>query len=91
MVIWGGKRTPVCRDSVNRPLRLIRSRDSERFHFAVEVAAFEAEGGGRLSHIPAVLFELAKDELALIRTAGFVERRVGMVRAFGNTAKEFGR
>src|SRR6266568_5774195 len=70
---------------------LIRGGDAQRFQFAVEVAAFEAQGGGGLRHIPAVLLKFPQDEFPFIGTARFMERRVGMVRAFRSAAKEFGR
>lgn len=53
--------------------QLIRGGDAEGFHFAVEVGAFEAEGGGGLGHVPAVFLELAEDEFAFVGTASFVQ------------------
>src|SRR5262252_10199426 len=65
--------------------------DSEGFHFAVEVAAFESERRGSLGHVPAVFLQLAKNELAFVGVARFVKRRIRMMRAFGNTAKQLRR
>ncbi len=53
---------------------LVRRGDPQRFHLAVEVAALEAEGAGCLRHIPTMLLQFAKDELAFVGAASFVER-----------------
>jgi len=52
--------------------------------------AFEADGGGSLGHVPAILLELSEDEFALVGAAGFVERAVGLVSAFDHAAEKFG-
>ena len=53
---------------------LIGSGDSERLHFAIEVAAFEAESRRRLRHVPAVLLQFPQNEFALVGAARFVQR-----------------
>src|ERR1700704_4511700 len=75
------------------PLRedLVRSRNSKRLHFAVEVAAFQAESRGRLRHVPAVLLQFPQDEFPLVGAACFVQCRVRMVGTFRGAAEEFGR
>src|SRR3979411_1308692 len=75
------------------PLREALSRGSnpKRLHFAVEVAAFQAESRGRLRHVPAVLLQFPEDEFPLIGAACFVQCRVRMVGTFRGAAEEFGR
>ena len=65
--------------------------DAEGFHFAVEVGAFEADGGGGLRHVPAVFLELAENEFAFVGAAGFVQGAVGLLGAFDDAAEKFGR
>src|SRR5882762_11026308 len=73
------------------PWILLRSGDSQGFHFAVEVAAFQAQSSGCLRHVPTVLLQFAQNEFALVGAARFMQRGVRMVRAFGGATKELGR
>src|SRR6202030_2489634 len=79
--------------TVTLPVRqvLVGGSDSQRFHLAVEVAAFQAEGCCRLRHVPAVLLQFPQYKFPLVGAARFVQRRVRMVGAFRGAAKEFGR
>ena len=43
-----------------------------------------------MGHVPAMFLELAEDELALVGAARFMQGRIGVLRAFGDTAEEFG-
>ena len=70
---------------------LVGGGDAEGFHFAVEVGAFQADGGGGLRHVPAIFLEFAQDKFAFVGAAGFVQRAVGLLRAFDDAAKKFGR
>ena len=65
--------------------------DAEGFHFAVEVGAFEADGGGGLRHVPAVFLELAENEFAFVGASGFVQGAVGLLGAFHHAAEKFRR
>jgi len=40
---------------------LVWGGDAEGFHFAVEVGAFEADGGGGLGHVPAIFLEFPQN------------------------------
>ena len=71
--------------------RSVRSGDPKRFHLAVEVAAFEAECGSRLRHVPAVFLQLSQNEFPFVGTARFVQRRIRMLGTLGGSAEEFGR
>src|SRR5713226_4794262 len=55
------------------------------------MAAFEAQRGGRLRHVPAVLLELAEDKFPLVSAARFMQRGIGMLGTFGHATKEFRR
>ena len=65
--------------------------DAEGLHFAVEVGAFEADGGGGLRHVPAVFLEFAENEFAFVGASGFVQGAVGLLGAFDDAAEKFGR
>ena len=52
---------------------LLLDADAEGFHFAVEVAAFEAKGFGGAGDVAVALVELLEDEVALVGFAGFDE------------------
>jgi hypothetical protein len=55
-----GKRAVPANDSDRQvTCILIRGGDSQRLHFAIQVAAFEAQSRGRLRHIPAVLLQFS--------------------------------
>src|SRR5215469_11473801 len=75
---------------ISRP-KLVGCGDAQRFHFAVEVRAFEADGVGGLRHVPAVFLQLAQDELAFIGAACFVKRAVRLMRGFDDAAEKFRR
>src|SRR5260221_3109936 len=66
---------------------LIRCGDAERFHFAVPVAALEAQSRRGLRHVPAVFLQLAQNKFALVSAARFVQRGVRMLRAFRHSPK----
>src|SRR3979411_2748499 len=70
---------------------LVRGSDPQRFQLAVEVAAFQAKSGCRLRHVPAVLLQFPQDEFPLVGAAGFMQRLVGKMGAFGGAAAEFAR
>src|SRR5882724_11671104 len=70
---------------------LIRRRDSQRFHFAVEMRTLEAERARGLRHVPAVFLELAQNKFALVGASGFVQSSVWLMQTFRDAAKEFGR
>src|SRR5271154_1751708 len=70
---------------------LLRGGDAEALHFAVEVAALQAQRSGRLRHVPAVLLQFSQDKFAFVGAAGFVQRVVGLLRAFGGAAEKFWR
>jgi len=53
---------------------LVRGGDSERLHFAIEVAAFQAESRRRLRHVPAMLLQFAQDEFALVGATRLMQR-----------------
>src|SRR5258706_8662046 len=72
-------------------MNLVRRRDSERFHFAVEMRAFEAERAGCLRHVPAIFLELAQNKFAFVGAACLVQRAVWLMQTFRNAAKEFRR
>src|SRR6184192_1002363 len=72
-------------------MNLVRGRDSERLHFAVEMGAFEAQRAGGLRHIPAIFLELAQNKFAFVSAARFVQRAVRLMQAFGYAAEKFGR
>src|SRR6266852_7372899 len=55
------------------------------------MAAFEAQRGGRLRHVPAVLLELAEDKFPLVSAARFMQRGIGMLGTFGHATEEFRR
>lgn len=65
--------------------------DAERFHFAVEMGAFEAKSAGGAGHIPAIFFEFAEDEFAFVGDARFLKAGVGLLGTVGSAAKNFGR
>ena len=70
-----GKKNQFLRTKVaRRPIRLVGGGNSEGFHFAVEMAALEAEGRRGLRHVPTVFLELAQDELALVGAARLMQR-----------------
>src|SRR6476661_5101548 len=60
--------------------------NSQRLHLAVKMAACEAESGGGLRHIPAVLLKLAEDEFALVGAARLVKRGIELLRALRHAA-----
>src|SRR6266851_5132342 len=64
--------------------------DAERFHFAVQVAALEAQSRGRLRHVPAVFLQLAQNKFPLIGAACFVKRGIRVLRTLRHAAKDFG-
>ncbi len=68
-----GKSDSVLKITTGRP-GLVGRGDPQRFHLAVEVAALEAERASRLRHVPTMLLQFAKDELAFVGAASFVER-----------------
>src|SRR6266436_2495939 len=70
---------------------LIRRGDAERFHFAIQVAALEAQSRCRLRHVPAVFLQLAQDEFTLIGAARFVQRGIRVLGTLRHSAKDFGR
>src|SRR5690242_18397207 len=70
---------------------LVRCRNTQRLHFAIEMAAFEAQGGRGLCHVPAVFLQLAEYELAFVGTARFVQGGVWMLRTVRDSAEKFGR
>src|SRR5690349_14295825 len=72
-------------------MRLVRRRDAERLHFAVEMRTLEAEHARRLRHVPAIFLELAQNEFALVSAARFVQRSVRLMQAFRNATEKFGR
>src|SRR5256885_843113 len=72
-------------------MNLVRGRDSQRFHFAVEMRAFEAQRAGGLRHVPAIFLELAQNKFAFVSAARFVQRAVRLMQAFGHAAEKFGR
>ena len=51
----------------------LRRGNAQGFHLAVKMAALEAECRSRLRHVPAMLLQLAEDELPFIRTTRFVQ------------------
>src|SRR5437660_9330103 len=69
---------------------LVGGSDSQRLHFAVEVAALQAKSRGRLRHVPAMLLQFPQYEFPLVGAAGLMQRRVRMVRAFRGAAEELG-
>src|SRR6266446_8137411 len=81
---WVGRQLRRSRSSIRRG-------NSQRLHFAVEVAAFQTQSGGCLRHVPAVLLQFAQNKFPLIGAARFMQRGVGLVRAFGCAAEEFRR
>ena len=66
---------------------LVGGGDAERFHFAVEVGALQADGGGGLRHVPAIFLKFAQDKFAFVGAAGFVKRAVGLLGAFDDAAE----
>src|SRR5258708_10707220 len=73
----------------DRPL--VRRSDAERFHFAVQVAALEAQSRCRLRHVPAVLLQLAQNKFTLIGAARFVQRGIWVLGTLCHSAEDFGR
>src|SRR6266481_1813057 len=68
----------------------IRRGNAERLHFAVEVAALEAQSRCRLRHVPAVFLQLAQNKFPLIGAACFVKRGIRVLRTLRHAAKDFG-
>src|ERR1700719_909048 len=79
--------------TVTLPVRqvLVGGSDSQRFHLAVEVAAFQAEGCCRLRHVSAVLLQFPQYKFPPVGAARFMKGGVGTVGASGGAAKESGR
>src|SRR5229473_1422556 len=69
---------------------LVWGGNPQRFHFAVEVAAFQAKSRGRLRHVPAVLLQFAQDEFALVGAACLMQRGVRMVGTLRSATEELG-
>src|SRR5258708_17459139 len=61
---------------------LIRRGDAERFHFAVQVAALEAQSRRGLRLVPAVFMQLAQYKFELVRAPRLVPRGIRMLRAY---------
>src|SRR5580704_920773 len=53
------------------------------------MAPLQAERRGGLRHIPAVLLQLSQDKLPLVSAACFMQRRIRMMKALRNAAKQF--
>ena len=65
---------PYLRELVNSALLGgFADADSQGFHFAVEVAAFEAEGFGGTAHVAVAVVDFAEDVFALVGVAGLLE------------------
>jgi len=60
---------PLTTDSCS----LLPHADAERFHLAVEVAAFQAEQLGGTAHVVAGFIDSFEDELAFVGVAGLLE------------------
>src|SRR5262249_27489007 len=69
----------------------VRGGNAERFHFAIEMRALEAESAGGLCHVPAIFLELAQNEFAFVGAARFVQRSLRLVQTLGTAAEEVGR
>jgi len=54
--------------------QLLAHADPQRFHLAVEMAAFEAEQLGGVADVVAGFFNLLEDVFALVGVAGLLER-----------------
>ena len=52
---------------------LLRAADAERFHFAIKMAALKAQDFRRAADVAVVLIQLAKDVVALIGGARFMQ------------------
>ena len=52
---------------------LLADADAEGFHFAIEVAALEAEEFGGVAYVVAGFFNLLEDVFALVGVAGLLE------------------
>src|SRR5579863_5891697 len=84
-------KSPPRKAAATKTETLIGGSDAQRFHFAVEVRAFEADGGGGLGHVPAIFLEFAEDEFAFVGAASFVQGAVRLLGAFYHAAEKFGR
>ena len=58
---------------LNESAGLLADADAQGFHFAVEVAAFEAEEFGGVAYVVAGFFYFLEDVFALVSVAGLLQ------------------